>query len=1212
MRAFPNPPKPGHRALALILALCALVLLLIGTVTTTQAFVTKVGETTLVDFASGQFYRTSLLEIPPDIDSVQLVPVGLSGQWGIEPHSLPIGLTELAAVAGRNAAANKGQIVIMGGFDAGFQYHDEVFVSTVNTDGSLGPWIEQTGAPLPQPRAGAAAAIYPRDANSSWIYLLGGTSGGDSEDSVYYTVLDHNTGSISPWIINTYPLSMPVYYEDVAVHNGYIYVVGGYWLEPPLLPEAVTSVYYAQIQPDGSLGQWQDAAALPEPLSTLLVVAYSEGSVNTLYAIGGWDRTGGPSHSSYRVYFADIHPDGSLSSWQLSSGSLPAQIYAHSGVQINGQILVTGGRDATNTISDTVKAALIDPTNPNFRLYDWCLGIPPPTCTIGAWQSGPILPEPRAFHVTVQDRGYVYTLGGVGANGQPTNVVYWGSVNGLGAMYAPWGHYTSSEFDFGGPTILHKVEWGTTIAFPSDMSLKFRYRYKPQGQDWQPWSAQTNSVDGLNVLSFDPPVDNVRQFQYRVDMTTNLNDSSPLLDWIDIYYEVDDPEVSVRKDTGSVITVSLGTVLDYTIYFTNSGGWMAENVVLTETLPTNTSYAGGPEWQQVGNSAIYTYAVGNLGPRVNGAALFRVRVDDEVPPGTTRITNTVEIGYPPMIDALGQTIVDPQPANNHAVFSNPLIRHHMAADKEAIPISGSVVEPGTVITYTLDYHSDGSAAVSGIVLTDALPAGVTYVPGSIWPAMQGNDSDPRELRWSVGNLASGMSASAGFRATVDNNVSDETRITNTFTVDSLETKPVESPPVVHIVHVPAASFVITKTAAPPDGSIVQFGQRITYTLSYFNHSDDAATGVTMVDELPPEVTYVPGSIWPAGQGDDSDPGNLEWTIGAVPAGSGGNAGFAVTVNEDAGTGITITNRFTLSSDQSPIQSSPPVTHVIPPPNLVLTKSATPSDGSLVESGQRIDYTLSWHNNGGLLLTGLSLTDILPPYVTYVPGSIWPAGQGDDSDPDELAWDVGDLAPGGNGTAGFAVTVDNVPGGLAIENSFQADSLQTDPQQSNKVKLITHRLAPDFVVTKIEPVPSDPAPGESFNLFVTVKNVGSRDADAGDFWVEVYLRPRPSTAPAGPSDHSFGMCSNQPCSPPYRYEYVEGLTSLGAGASFPLQFSGLVLPGSGHYDVWAQADISFDGDDPRWGRYLEEKESNNMNRIILGGGILYLTQIWKSY
>jgi len=106
--------------------------------------------------------------------------------------------------------------------------------------------------------------------------------------------------------------------------------------------------------------------------------------------------------------------------------------------------------------------------------------------------------------------------------------------------------------------------------------------------------------------------------------------SSPLLDWIDVYYEVDDPELAVVKDTGSVVSVTNESEIEYTIYYTNNGQWVAENVVLTETLPENTAYVGGPEWQQVDSSNIYIRQVGNIGHGASGNTTFRVRVADEV------------------------------------------------------------------------------------------------------------------------------------------------------------------------------------------------------------------------------------------------------------------------------------------------------------------------------------------------------------------------------------------------------------------------------------------------------------------------------------------------------------------------------------------------------------------------------------------------------
>ncbi len=592
-----HPLRSRCRGLALALVFGAVAL--IATTITAHAFVAKMTETTLDDFASGTFHKTGLLDIPPDIDSVQLLPVGLTGEWG-PGRSLPVALVDLFGIA------TGGYLVVMGGQDASFHYRDEVYVSAIGAQGALGPWTVQAH-PLPQAMAAAAAAVYPKDEDESYIYVLGGIATGNSFNSVFYTTFNHETGTIGPWTTSPNVLPSPAHYLAAAALNGYLYTVGGYSLDPPFAG-ALYEVYYAQIQPDGSPGAWQNAPLLPEPLASHLVVAFEEENARTLYVVGGSNLKG---TDSFHVYFADAAGNGSLSAWTLSQGNLPASIYGHGGALVNDQIIVTGGVDASDTPSNTVKAALVDPGNPTFRLYDWCLGVPPPICTIGAWQSGPLLPQRRAFHITVEDGGYIYTIGGVDVNGNPTNSVYYGTVNGQGALYSPEGYYVSSVFDFEIPSILRRVEWDTSIAFPTEMTLDLRYRYKTQTGNWTAWSERIASTDGLNTLEFNPPISDVRLFQYRLDLTTNLTDSSPLFNQIDVYYEVPDPEVSVRKDAGGVITVPLGTELGYTIYYTNSGGWVAKNVVLTETLPANTTYIATSGWQQVGSSNVYTYLVGD-------------------------------------------------------------------------------------------------------------------------------------------------------------------------------------------------------------------------------------------------------------------------------------------------------------------------------------------------------------------------------------------------------------------------------------------------------------------------------------------------------------------------------------------------------------------------------------------------------------------------
>jgi uncharacterized repeat protein (TIGR01451 family) len=105
----------------------------------------------------------------------------------------------------------------------------------------------------------------------------------------------------------------------------------------------------------------------------------------------------------------------------------------------------------------------------------------------------------------------------------------------------------------------------------------------------------------------------------------------------------DAPDLQISKDDG-VATIAPGGAMTYTISYTNSGG-PANNVVITETLPTNTSFnaAASPGWQQVGATTKYTYSVGYMNPNLNQKAAFGVTVNNPVPTGVSSITNTVEI-----------------------------------------------------------------------------------------------------------------------------------------------------------------------------------------------------------------------------------------------------------------------------------------------------------------------------------------------------------------------------------------------------------------------------------------------------------------------------------------------------------------------------------------------------------------------------------------
>lgn len=51
--------------------------------------------------------------------------------------------------------------------------------------------------------------------------------------------------------------------------------------------------------------------------------------------------------------------------------------------------------------------------------------------------------------------------------------------------------------------------------------------------------------------------------------------------------------------------------------------------------------------------------------------------------------------------------------------------------KDVLDVNGGEVEPGDVLTYTIHFNNSGQDGATNVVLTDPIPAGTTYVPGSL-------------------------------------------------------------------------------------------------------------------------------------------------------------------------------------------------------------------------------------------------------------------------------------------------------------------------------------------------------------------------------------------------------------------------------------------------------------------------------------------------
>jgi hypothetical protein len=225
----------------------------------------------------------------------------------------------------------------------------------------------------------AARDTYASAVANGFIYVIGGNDNtGTPQSTVQYSKIDAN-GTLENWSTTT-ALPGPRSASSGAFYNGYIYVTGGH--PSNTNNQALTSVIYAKVNPDGTLGSWATSPnQIPAARSGHTTVALN----GYIYVIGG-DNADGGSHQ-LTVYYAKLNADGTVGTWS-STTSMSASTYYPTGSTYNGYIYVAGGNG--NVLSSA---------KPNAD------------GTISSW-GGPGLPSNRLAAGVAITNGNIYVLGG--------------------------------------------------------------------------------------------------------------------------------------------------------------------------------------------------------------------------------------------------------------------------------------------------------------------------------------------------------------------------------------------------------------------------------------------------------------------------------------------------------------------------------------------------------------------------------------------------------------------------------------------------------------------------------------------------------------------------------------------------------------------------------------------------------------------------------
>lgn len=193
--------------------------------------------------------------------------------------------------------------------------------------------------PFEGPRTSHAAALV-----NNRVYLLGGLYASGSNFTLYndvQTALLGNDGAISEgaWAKTT-PFVEPRSGMGVAVHKGFIYVVGGFSNKGTR-----ADAQYARVMPDGMLGSWTTSPnQLATPRSNLALEIFATTSgTSYLAAIAGVGEVGKDTVHFDTIETAEINSDGSLGQWKLCPFHLKGGRSAPSVAVNKGVLYVVGG-----------------------------------------------------------------------------------------------------------------------------------------------------------------------------------------------------------------------------------------------------------------------------------------------------------------------------------------------------------------------------------------------------------------------------------------------------------------------------------------------------------------------------------------------------------------------------------------------------------------------------------------------------------------------------------------------------------------------------------------------------------------------------------------------------------------------------------------------------------------------------------------------------
>ncbi|MGL5416309.1 MAG: DUF7507 domain-containing protein [Clostridium sp.] len=478
-------------------------------------------------------------------------------------------------------------------------------------------------------------------------------------------------------------------------------------------------------------------------------------------------------------------------------------------------------------------------------------------------------------------------------------------------------------------TITWKVQVGNTIPTPNPIP-----------------NVGTVTIPGL------PPVDTNQ-------VTTQVNNAT-----LNVVKSVDKSQAAV------------GDVVTYTVVITNSGNVSANPAIFTDLVPNGTSYILGTlTVDGIPNAGDPNSGV-NVGPISAGATktiIFSVKINTLPIPNP--MPNTADVAYQYLVDPNGALISDTATSNTVTTAVGDLLVNK-AVDK-------SFADLGDIITYTVTLENTGKAPLNNVAFQDAVPAGTTYVNGSLNVDAAFTGLSPQS-GLTITAINPGQIVTISWQVKVDNTIPASNPIVNVGTatipgLPSVDTNQVTT-------QVNNATLSAVKVVDKAQASV---GETVVYTITVTNSGNVSANPAVFTDLVPNGASYVPGTLTVGGVPNPGDP-NSGVNVGPIAAGGVKTIVFSAKINTLPIPNPMLNNakidyQYLVDPNGAPTSDSVTSNTVeTAVGDLVLNKSV---DKVFADLGDIITYTVTLENTGEAAISNALFQDSVPSGTTYVNGSL---------------------------------------------------------------------------------------------------------------------------------------------------------------------------------------------------------------------------------